>query len=360
VKFAFNKVLRRGSLPLLGIDVTASSVKLVELAPGPGSTMRLEGYAIEPIEHGAIVDGNVEKPKAVADALLRAIRRAKTGTKRAALAVPSSSVIAKRLALPPGLSEMDYEFQVESEASQYIPFPIEEVNLDFQVMPSGQDASADVDVLLVASRKDKVEDRLAIAEMAGLQAVVVDVEPYAARSAIHHVAGFLSSQGDKQILAFFDVGQSSTNLTIILDGETIFERDQMFGGGQLTQGIVRLYGLTVEEAEQKKRSGDLPENYGPQLLEPFVAQGATELSRALQFFFTSTPYSSVDRIYLAGGCAIMPGFAEAVAEKTKVPTEVMNPFQGLEVSSKIRSKQLRLDAPALMVACGLAMRRFDE
>ena len=352
-------LLRRGTQPILGVDVSASNVKLVELVPGGKTGMRLERYAIEPIERGAIVDGNVEKPEAVADALLRAIRRTGTKTRLAAMALPSSAVIAKRISLPAGLHEEDYELQVENEASQYIPFSIDEVNLDFQILGPAAQSDEDVEVLLAASRKEKVEDRVAIAEMAGLKPVVIDVEPFAARASIDHVTRFLPNQGEGMILAVFDVGQSTTNLTVVLNGQTVFERDQTFGGSQLTQDIVRLYGLTLEEAELKKKSGDLPDNYPSELLAPFVEQGATEVARSLQFFFTSTPFTRVDRIFLAGGCAVTAGLAEAVAERTQVPTEIMSPFQGMEVAGGIRERQLRLDAPALMVGCGLAMRRFD-
>jgi len=359
VAISLPALFRRGSQPLLGVDVSASSVKLVELVPGGKTSMRLERYAIEPIERGAIVDGNVEKPEAVADALTRAIRRAGTRTRLAAMALPSSAVIAKRISLPGGLLEEDYEVQVETEASQYIPFPIDEVNLDFQILGAAPHSPEDVEVLLAASRKEKVDDRIAIAEMAGLRPVVIDVEPYAARAAIDHVTGFLPNNGENMILAVFDIGQSTTSLTVVMNGQAIFEREQSFGGSRLTQDIVRHYGLTPEEAELKKKSGDLPDNYSAELLAPFIEQGTTEVARSLQFFFTSTPHTRVDRVFLAGGCAVTAGFAEAVAERTQVPTEIMSPFQGMEVASSIRDRQLRLDAPALMVGCGLAMRRFD-
>jgi type IV pilus assembly protein PilM len=359
VAFSLQGLLRRGTQPLLGIDVSASNIKLVELVPGGKAGMRLERYAIEPIERGAIVDGNVEKPEAVADALTRAIRRAGTRTRLAAMAMPSAAVIAKRITLPAGLLEEDYEAQVESEASQYIPFSIDEVNLDFQILGPAPQSPDDVEVLLAASRKEKVEDRVAIAEMAGLRPIVIDVEPFAARTSIDHVTGFLPNHGEGMILAVFDVGQNTTNLTVVLNGQTIFEREQTFGGNQLTADIVRLYGLTLEEAELKKKSGDLPDNYASELLQPFIEQGATEVARSLQFFYTSTPHTRVDRIFLAGGCAVTAGLAEAVAERTQVPTEIMSPFQGMEIAAGIRERQLRLDAPALMVGCGLAMRRFD-
>ena len=238
--------------------------------------MRLERYAIEPIERGAVVDGNVERHEAVADALLRALRKTGSSTKQVAMALPSSSVITKRITLPADLKEDDYEVQVESEASQYIPFAIDEVNLDFQVLGPSANSEDSVDVLLAASRKEKVDDRVMVAELAGLKPVIIDVEPYAARISIDSIISQLPAGGEGLILAVFDIGQTATRLSVVYNGQTIFEREQPFGGSKLTQEIVRLYGLTVEEAELKKRTGDLPENYTKELLHPFVEAGATE------------------------------------------------------------------------------------
>ncbi len=333
-------------------------MKVVELSRGQRG-LRVERYAIEPVERGAILEGNIEKPEAVAEALTRALRRCGSRAKEAALALPTGAVITKKIMLPAGLREEDYELQVETEASQYIPFPIDEVNLDFQMIGPCPNSEDDVDVLLAASRKEKVDDRVAVAEMAGLRPVIMDVEPYAVRAAVDHVTALLPDGGNGRIVAVFSIGQTTTSLTVVLNRQTIFEREQSFGGQLLTQELVRLYGLAPEEAEARKRSGDLPENYASELLGPFVEQGATDIGRALQFFFTSTPYTRVDQILLAGGSAVVPGFADAVAERTRVATELLNPFGGMELSASIRERQLRGDAPALLCATGLAMRRFD-
>lgn len=359
MRLALPALFRRSSPPLVGVDISPSSVKIVEIGLGSKTAMRLERYAIEPIERGAIVDGNIENPEAVADALLRALKKSGCRARHAAIALPSAAVITKRITLPAGLTDEDYELQVETEASQYIPFPIEEVNLDFQVLGPSAGSGDDVDVLIAASRKEKVEDRVAVAEMAGLTPIVMDVEPYAARITIDHVAGFLPNHGEGQVLAVFDIGQQVTTLTVSLDGTTIFEREQAFGGNQLTQDVVRLYGLTPEEAEVKKKSGDLPDNFQRDLLGPFVEQAALECARALQFFFTSTPYTRVDRVFVAGGCAVIEGMVEAVFQRTNVPAELLSPFQGMECAPSIRERQLRVDASALLIGAGLAMRRFD-
>jgi type IV pilus assembly protein PilM len=161
------------------------------------------------------------------------------------------------------------------------------------------------------------------------------------------------------VIAVFYIGANTTGVTVLLDGEAIYEREQPFGGQQLTADIARTYGVSPEEAEQKKRSGDLPATYEDDVLRPFVEASATEITRALQFFFTSTPYTRVDQIMLAGGSSVITGLPEVLMERAQVPTSVISPFKGMELSPNLRERQLRLDAPALLTPCGLAMRRFD-
>jgi len=276
------------------------------------------------------------------------------------MGLPASAVITKRIALPANLREEELEMQVESEANQYIPFALDEVSLDFQVMGAIPNAPDDVEVLIAASRKERVEDRVAVAQAAGLKPVVVDVESYAARSAIERLIEQLPNSGEGLVIAVFYVGANTTSVTVMHDGEAIYEREQPFGGQQLTGDISRTYGIPAEEAEQKKRSGDLPADYEAAVLRPFLDTATIEITRALQFFFTSTPYSRVDQIMLAGGSAVLSGLPEALMERSQVPASVISPFKGMEISSNIREKQLRLDAPALLTPCGLAMRRFDK
>jgi type IV pilus assembly protein PilM len=187
----------------------------------------------------------------------------------------------------------------------------------------------------------------------------MDVESYATQEVFGLIAPSLPANGRDQNIALVDIGAHVTHFYVLRNNQFLFSRDQAFGGNQLTQDIVRLYGLTQEEAELKKKTGELPDNYAGDILAPFVEQGAIDISRALQFFFTSTPYTRVDRIFLAGGSSVVPGLAEAVADRTQVPTDIFTPFQGMEFANTIRERQLKLDAPSLLVAAGLAMRRFD-
>jgi type IV pilus assembly protein PilM len=354
----FELLFGKKNPPLVGLDISSSGVKLVELSEVGKSEFRLERFAAEPLPRGAVVDGNIENIEDVADAVRRVWKKSGTRAKFVALGMPPASVITKKIILPGGLSEDELEVQVESEANQYIPFALDEVSLDFDVIGPAQNAPEDVEVLLAATRKEKVEDRVAVAESAGLKPTVMDIESYAARMAVDRIVAQMPQGGKGQIVALFQIGAQVTHVSMLLDGQAIYEREQPFGGNQLTQDIVRSYGLSFEEAEAKKKAGDLPEGYERELLDPFLENVGLEVTRAIQFFFTSTPYTRIDQIFLAGGCAIIPGLVELVAERTKISASVVSPFKGMQLASNVREKQLRTEAPAYLVACGLAMRRF--
>ncbi|MYM70083.1 type IV pilus assembly protein PilM [Pseudoduganella sp. FT55W] len=352
-------LLGQGSPPLVGIDISTSSVRLVELAQGAKGEIRLERYAAEPLPRNAVTDGNIENMDQVVEAVRRVWKKSGTRARHAALGMPPASVITKKIILPAGLPEDQLEVQVESEASQYIPFALDEVSLDFDVIGPAANSADDIEVMLAASRREKVEDRVAIAEASGLKATVMDIESYAARSALDRVTAQLPEGGAGQIIALFQIGAQVTHISVMLDGVTVYEREQPFGGNTLTQDIVRSYGLSFDEAEARKKTGDLPDNYHAELLTPFLESAALEVTRAIQFFYTSTPYTRVDQLFLAGGCALIPGLLELVASRTRISSAVISPFKGMQLGPSVRESQLRLDAPAYLVACGLALRRFD-
>ena len=343
---------------LVGIDISSSSAKLVELAHDKTGKLVLERCAIEPLERGWVTDGNIEKFDEVAEALRRLVKKSGTRTKNVALALPPSAVITKKITLPAGLTDQELEVQVESEANQYIPFSLDEVSLDFCVVGPNKSSPGDVDVLIAASRREKVQDRQGLAEAAGLKAVIVDIESYAARLATSRLIEALPNKGVDAVVALFEVGAMTTSMQVIRNDEVLYDRDQAFGGAQLTQLIVRQYGFSPEEAETKKRNGDLPDDYATAVLKPFVETLAQEISRALQFFFTSTPHNRVDHIMLAGGSAPLPGLTEAVTHQAGAVCSVVNPFEGMEIGSSVRMKKMTREAPSYLTSCGLAMRRF--
>ncbi|MGE0704751.1 MAG: pilus assembly protein PilM [Vicinamibacterales bacterium] len=345
--------------PLIGVDISSSSVKMVELVPAGKGRYRLERYTIEALPKDAVVDGNIMNLEEVGEALKRGWKKLNTRIKNLAMALPSAAVITKKIVVPAGQTEEDLELQVETEANQYIPFALEEVNLDFQILGPSPTNPEEVEVLIAASRKEKVEDRVAVAESQGLKAVVMDIDSFAAQTAFELIEPQLPEGGVDQIIALVDVGATMMNINVLRNRQSVYFREQPFGGNQLTQEIQRVFNLSADEAEAAKRNGGLPENYETDVLRPFLDTLALEVTRALQFFFTSTQYNQVNAIVLAGGCSTIPGLADVVTRRTGVSSFVANPFGPMEKSAKIKERQLSMDAPSLLVACGLAMRRFD-
>jgi type IV pilus assembly protein PilM len=343
---------------MLGLDISSSSVKLVELGRNKSGELVLERCAMEPLERGWVTDGNIEKFDEVAEAVRRLVKKSGTKAKNVAMALPPSAVITKKIILPGGLTDQELESQVETEANQYIPFPLDEVSLDFCVMGPSASSNGDLDVLIAASRREKVQDIQGLAEAAGLKPVIVDVESYASRLATSRLIENLPNQGAGAIVALFEVGAMTTSMQVIRDDEVLYDRDQAFGGAQLTQLIVRQYGFSLEEAESKKRSGELPDDYDSSVLRPFVESMVQEIGRALQFFFTSTPHNKVDFIMLAGGSAALPGLTAAVTHQTTFPCTLVDPFQGMEMGDGVRLKKMTREAPSYLTSCGLALRRF--
>ncbi len=347
------------SPPLIGVDISSSAVKMVEIEQAGKNLLRVERYTIENLPKDAVTDGNIMNLEAVAETIRRAWKRMGTHAKHVAMALPAAAVITKKIIVPTGLREDELEAQVETEANQYIPFALDEVNLDFQVLGNSPSGPEDMEVLIAASRKEKVEDRVAAAESAGLKALVMDVESFATQTACEMVAQQLPNAGREQTIAVVDIGASMMHINVLHNGQSIYMREQTFGGNQLTQEIQRRYSLSSDEAEIAKRQGGLPENYEVEVLQPFMDTLALEVARAIQFFFSSSQYNRVDHILLAGGCAMIPGLDEIVATRAQSSTMIANPFASMALSARIKPKQLTLDAPALLIACGLAMRRFD-
>ena len=344
---------------LIGVDISSTSIKLVELSESGKGVRRLERYVVESLPKDVVTDGNIANLDQVSDGLKRAWKRLGSRNRNVALALPAAMVITKKIIVPAGQKEEDLELTVEAEANQYIPFALDEVNLDFQILGPAPNNPDEVEILIAASRKEKVEDRVAIAEAAGLRPRVMDVESYATQEAFRLIAPSLPANGRDQNIALVDIGAHVTHFYVLRNDQFLFSRDQAFGGNQLTYDIQRAFNLSPEEAESAKKNQGLPENYDADVLQPFMETLALEVTRALQFFFTSTSYSQVDQIVLSGGGALLPGLDELVAKRAGVATVVANPFGTMAVADTIRPRQLAMDAPLLLIACGLAMRSFE-
>jgi type IV pilus assembly protein PilM len=346
-----------GKAPLIGVDISSTAVKLLQLSQS-GGRYRVEHYAVEPLPPNAVVEKNIVEVEAVGEAIKRALARSGSRAKGAAAAVAGSAVITKVVPMQAGLSDEDMEDQVQVDASQYIPYPIEEVSLDFEVIGPVKDSPDMVQVLLAASRTENVDVRVAALDIGGLQAKVVDVEAFAMENAFRLIADQLSVAKDA-LVALVDVGATMTTLNVLRGQRSIYTREQVFGGKQLTDEVMRRYGLSYEEAGLAKRQGGLPESYEIEVLEPFKEAMVQQVSRLLQFFYAGSEFNRVDQIVLAGGCASIPGVAEMVEEQLGVLTAVANPLANMSLSNRVQAQSLAQDAPSLMIACGLALRSFD-
>ena len=343
---------------LLGIDISSTSVKLLELSRS-GGRYKVEAYAVEPLPPNAVVEKNIAELEGVGQALSRVVAKARTAVKTAAVAVAGSAVITKTIEMDGGLSDDELENQLKIEADQYIPYPLEEVAIDFEVQGISARNADRVDVLLAACRKENVEVREAALALAGLTAKVVDVEAYALERAFSLLGDQLGGNADELTVAVVDIGATMTTLSVLHHGRTIYTREQLFGGRQLTEEIQRRYGLSVEEAGLAKKQGGLPDDYDSEVLQPFKDAVVQQVSRSLQFFFAAGQFNDVDYILLAGGTASIPDLDRLIQQKIGTPTLVANPFADMVLSGKVNAGALASDAPALMIACGLAMRSFD-
>ena len=342
-------------VPILGVDVSSTSVKVLEFSKIKDG-YRLESYAVEPLPANAVTDKTIQDVEAVGESLRRAVKKSGTRAKHAALAVAGSSAITKKINMPANLSDDEMETQIQLEADQYIPYPLDEVSLDFEVLGEVKGAPESVEVLLAASRTENVATRTAVAELAGLIPKFVDVEPYTIENAYALITDQIPDYGVDKTTAVIDIGATMTSLNVIEDGKLIYTREQPFGGKQLTEEIMRRYGLSYEDAGRVKKEGGLPENYEPEVLTPFKQTMAQQVGRFLQFFYSSSEHEHVDYIALAGGCASIPGVAELVESNLGIAAGVANPFSSVKLTSRIAKQRIAGDAPSLMIASGLALR----
>jgi type IV pilus assembly protein PilM len=305
--------------PLLGLDITTSSVKLIELSQS-GKRYRVESYSAEPTPPSSVSEKAIVDAKAVGEAIRRAVKRAGAKATDVAVAISGDAAITKVIQMPSSLSERDLEGQVEIQADQYIPFPMEEVSFDYEIVGPNEKDPELMDVLLVATRTDNVEQRQSAVNAAGLAAHVVDVEAFALENACQLLSHQIPDSGMGQSVAVVDIGASSTTFSVLAD----------------------------------------PSNYQPEVLEPFIDDMTQQVSRSLQFYLASGGgREQPDMILVCGGCANIPGIADVISSRVGIPTEIGDPLGQMKISSKAKSQGVHKDATALLTACGLALRSFD-
>lgn len=351
-------LFKNKSKVLLGLDISSTSVKLLELSRA-NDRYRVESYAVEPLPPNAVVEKNISDVEGVGEAIRRVLSRSKCSSRMAAVAVAGSAVITKTIEMDASLSDDEMENQITVEADQYIPYPLDEVAIDFEVQGLSERNPDQVEVLLAACRKENVEMREAALDLGNLKPAVVDIEAHAMKRAFELLKPQLGSNPEDLVVAIIDVGATMTTLSVLAEDKSIYTREQLFGGKQLTEEIQRRYSLSFEEAGLAKKQGGLPDDYQEEVLEPFKEAVLQQVTRSLQFFFSSSQYDDVDYIVLAGGTSSIDGLAGMIETKLGTPTIVANPFVDMSLSSRVDADALANDAPAMMISCGLAMRSFD-
>lgn len=343
---------------VLSLDISTAAVKLLELSR-VGARYRVESYAVAPLPRDAVIDKNFANVNVIAEAIKVALKRSESKLKQATVAVAGSAVMTKIITMPASLSNDEMEEQIMVEADQYVPYSLDEINFDFEVQRINEHNPEMVDVLLAASRKENVDDRVEALLKAGLKARIVDVEAFAMENAFSLLVDQLADPISGQTVAIADIGATMSTLNVVYDSRIIYTREQVFGGKQLTEEIQRRYGLSYEEAGLAKRHGGLPDNYTIDVLDPFKKAIVQQIQRSLQFFASSSADRIIDSIILAGGCASVLGIEKLVEQSLGMPVYTANPFVNMILSNKVKPQALSSDAPAMMIACGLALRSFD-
>ncbi|MCT9980518.1 pilus assembly protein PilM [Acinetobacter sp. I-MWF] len=350
------RLYRKPNKGLIGVDISSTTVKILELSVKNGRYW-VESYGLSPLLDGSVVEKNILNPEAVADALERAVNIGNPQSQNVAVAVPTSMVIHKIIEMDADMSDEEREVQIRMDAEQYIPFPLDEVSLDFEVLKDKLANPNRVNVLLVATRAENIDSRVEVLEIAGLSPKIADVESYAIERAFEVFSDTLPI--GVNLVGILDIGHTMTTLSVMQNGKIIYTREQVFGGKQLTQDVQNRYGLSYDEAGRAKKDRTLPDDFETEVLMPFLEAVVQQAARSLQFFFSSSQFNEIDHILLAGGNANIPGLAKLLQQKLGYRVTIANPFLQMGFSPQIDLKKIENDAPSLMVACGLALRSFD-
>ncbi|MBP1643855.1 MAG: pilM [Acidobacteria bacterium] len=340
---------------LVGLDIGSSAMKLVELQEKKGEYW-LQRLGVEPLSPEAIVDGSIMDSSLVVDALNRLV--AATGVKAPGFATSLSghSVIIKKIQVP-AMAPEDLSEQIRWEAEQYIPFDINDVRLDYVVLSEGEAGHDNMDVLLVAVKRDKVNDYVSVISQAGRVPTLVDVDAFAIQNAYESNYDVDSSK----VIALVNMGASVTNINVLVRGQTAFWRDISFGGNQFSEALQREFNLSFEQAERLKR-GQPVERFQPtdarSVLDGVSGELATEIQKTFDFFAATSSEGPVDEIVLSGGCALTANLQQTLRERFGVPIEVMDPLRRIHYREGDFDRDwLRSIAPMLAVAVGLAIRK---
>jgi type IV pilus assembly protein PilM len=351
---------------LIGIDISATGIKLVELAESR-SGYELKALAMVPLPRDAIVENTVIDSMAVSQGLLDALEIARPSTHKAAIAVSGNAVIIKTVRMPT-TTEFELEAQIEFEADQHVPYDIDDVYLDFEILGEVADAPDEMEVVLAACKREVVDDYQLVLSEAGIEATCVDCAVFALENALETTemnpealaeGESIDEEEMTPAVALVNIGANLVNINIMINGQMAFVRDQFYGGQNLTEEIQKEHSVSYQAAEEMKT--ERFSEISPEALERFYAGLTSELVRSLDFYAASHAEHPVQKLLLSGGSALIPDIANELEQRLGIESEVINPFANIKVSSrKFDMDYLNKIGPSMMVPVGLALRGFDR
>jgi len=344
---------------MVGIDVGSHSVKAVLLSEQQG-IYRIEAAVLEPMPKGMIKDREIQDIEAVSRVVAKIRKQIPKQVKYAAVAISGASVITKIIYMDVSLSEPELESQIEIEADSLIPYPLDEVSLDFEKVDVNKADPSKVDVLLSAARTEHIEVRAHAVMDGGFEPKVMDVESYALSRAGRLCIDQLPDDAEDKLVAFIDIGAQITLISIVEGDKSLYTRDQVFGGEQFTNSIVSYYGKSFDESETAKVKGQLPPNYTFEVLAPFQTALLQQIRRSIQMFLNTSEKANIDYIVLSGGTALISGLDRLLIDELGVHTVVAQPLKELELAPELDSDDIEHIQPQLMIAIGLALRSFSQ
>ncbi len=341
----------------VGLDIGSSGVKLVQLKERKGG-FALLAFGTAPLPPEAIVDGALMNSAAIVSAIQELVAQQKVKTREVAIGVRGHSVIIKKISLP-RMTQEELDESIQWEAEQYIPFDVKDVNIDTQILTPEGDAAGQMDVLLVAAKKDMINDYTSVCAEAGLTATVVDVDAFAVQNA--YEANYEGGSGETIVL--INVGAAVANINILARGVTTFTRDITMGGNAFTEEIQKQLNISYDEAEALKVGGQgetdavVPQEV-ERVIQGVAEQMAGEIQRSLDFYAATAADARIARIFLSGGTARIPALFKVIEARAGVPVEILNPFKNIEVDHrKFDPAVILAAAPSVAVGVGLALRR---
>ncbi len=349
---------------LIGIDIGSHSIKVAEIEDSKKG-MLLKNFGMIGLPENAIVEGSIKEMEIVSSALKNLFDNLKIKNKNVAISISGYSVIVKKITVPKK-EEEDLEESIQSESEQYIPFDINDVNLDFQILHLEKEETEDeekeelMDVLLVAAKKDIVEEYISLLHLTELNPIVLDIDPFALQNAFE-----ISNHEQSGCHALVHIGAQQLTINVIQDGASIFTRDSSYGGAQITMEIQKISNISYQEAEMIKLGAkSIETDQRPAIEEIFsttVTKWTQEIKRALDFVATTFTDIKVENILLSGGSSLLPGLSKYIGLETDLKTEMLNPFSNLEIKEKsFDIEYLNYSAPIAVISIGLALRSIGD